>query len=201
MFLAEQTVTVKHWSQGSSGHAQWPKRGLVGPVPVTAFPLCTRGWACSGCRSGTELWQPWWDGVTVESRIYLKQALDSDSRRAGWGRQPEAVWGDGVWGDGVWGDGMLQRRAGIQLCNGLHCPQNQRHMRRGAGRWQQVTQSLGQWLSLIRACRLPLVVPPWAGAAPSGKAQVRTSQWELAGRRGRGRGRRRAALASVPAEA
>lgn len=162
-----------------------------------SVPLCTRGWACSDCRSGTELWQPWWDGVTVESRIYLKQALDSDSRRAGRGRQPE-----GVWGDGVWGDGMLQRRAGIQLCNGSHYPQNQRHMRRGAGRWQQVTQSPGQWLSLIRACRLPLVVPPWAGAAPSGKAQVRTPQWELAGRRGRGRGRRRGrgALASVPAE-
>lgn len=125
-FLAEQTATGKHWSQGSSGHAQGPKRGLVGPVPVTAFPLCTCGWPCSGCRSGTELWQPWWDGVTVESRIYLKQVLDSDSRRAAWGRQPE-----GVRGDGARGDGRLQKRVGIQLCNGPHCPQNQRHMRSG----------------------------------------------------------------------
>lgn len=133
--------------------------------------------------------------MTVEGQIYLRQALDSDACRARWGRQPEDVWGDGGWGDG-----MLQRRAVIQLCNGPHCPQNQRHMRREAGRWQQVTQSLGQWLSLICACRLPLVVPSWAGAAPSGKAQVRTPQWELAGRRGRGRGRGRAALALVPAE-
>lgn len=69
----------------------------------------------AGCRSGTEL-------CPVESQIYLKEAL----------LWPEALLHAGLGEPGSWkmcvGDGELQRGAGIQLYNGPHCPQSQRHI-------------------------------------------------------------------------